>query len=304
MIIPRSSLDSLGSVIDQAGAHVEPTKISALLARAMDDLPYVTESTDLWLPIRRLAPLGSEIEAHHGLESRKAFAAALIGHLALRLAERLPSMNLPNSILELYPAAFERLAAHLTGADLTSYWCGDDEFLKDVRIAGGYSVPCGAQDVDLYSTISRLSGVKSMLKERDFRNGWLVALRGGSPWFSIHTDQRHTEDFNEAGWERCYRRIAQLLVKHPEVKGMVGTSWFYDPQLLTISPRLAYLQTTPIANGAFVVRHGPGAIHTERATVTSPTRRALVEQGRYVPICCSLLWPRKELLHWARLEES
>jgi len=82
---------------------------------------------------------------------------------------------------------------------------------------------------------------------------------------------------------------------------MVGTSWFYDPQLLAISPRLAYLQTTPLAHGAFLVRHGSGAIHTELATATSPTRRALAEKGSYIPVCYSLVWPRAELVRWASL---
>jgi len=300
MTLPRTSLDALAVIVDCTGDHMDDAERSALFTRAIRALPAVDESADLELPIRRLAPLGPEIEASHGAGARTAFARALVAHLALRLADRLPSMGLPDSVLELYPGAFERLVAQLGTADLASYWSGDDHFLKDIRITGGYSVPCGAQDVDLYSSISRLSGLKSMVTQRDLRNGWAVVRRGGPPWFEIHTDPRHTEDFNEEGWERCYRRIADLLVRWPKVKGMVGTSWFYDPQLVAISPRLAYLQTTPLANGALVVRHGPGAIHTERATATSPTRRALVEQGSYVPICCSLLWPRDELLGWAR----
>ena len=80
---------------------------------------------------------------------------------------------------------------------------------------------------------------------------------------------------------------------------MAGTSWFYDPALPAISPRLAYLQSTPLANGAHLVRHGPGADHTARATETSPTRKALVASGSYVPIAGTIMWPRSDLLSWA-----
>ncbi len=80
---------------------------------------------------------------------------------------------------------------------------------------------------------------------------------------------------------------------------MVGTSWFYDPALPAISPRLAYLQQRPLEAGAFLVRHGRGAIYTERATLTSETRRKLYEEGKYLPVCFSLVWPRDALIAWA-----
>jgi hypothetical protein len=299
MIVLQESLDALARIVDRTTTHMPDAERDALLARAVRDLPALEESPDLHLPVRRLSRLGSEIETQWGVPARVAFAAALVAHLALRLSDRLSSIGLPDSVVDQYPGAFERLVAWLSTADLAAYWSGDELFLKDVRIAGGYSVPCGAQDVDLYSTISRRSGLKSIVTQRDLRNGLAVIRWGGPPWFSIHTDPRHLDDFNEQGWEQCYRRIADLLMEWPKVKGVVGTSWFYDPQLAEISPRLAYLQTTPLANGALVVRHGPGEIHSQRATATSPTRRALLEQGSYLPICCSMLWPRAELLRWA-----
>jgi hypothetical protein len=299
MILTQASLNELVGILDRTGAYMTDAERDTLLARAVRYLPELDESPSIDLPIRRLVSIGSEIEALHGAAARPPFTAALVAHLALRLADRLPSMGLPDSVVEQYPGAFERLVAQLSKGDLISYWLGNDNFLKDVRITGGYSVPCGAQDVDLYSTISRWSGLKSMVIQRDLKNGWAVIQCGGPPWFRIHTDQRHLQDFNEEGWDRCYERIADLLMARTAVKGMVGTSWFYDPQLLNISPRLAYLQTTPLTHGAFLVRHGPGAIHTERATATSPTRRALVKEGTYVPICYSLVWPRADLLHWA-----
>jgi hypothetical protein len=223
----------------------------------------------------------------------------LISSLALDLVDRLPSMDLPGGVLGNYRGTFRRLASFLNTADLGRYWSGDDDFQKDLRLTGGYSVPCGAQDVDLYAQIGRRSGAKALVLHRQIRSGLRLLASGGPPWFTIHTDSRYTDEFDEPGWRRCYLLIAELLERRPDVKGVVGTSWFYDPQLPAISPRLAYLQTMPLSGGAYPVRHGPGAIHTERATATSPSRRKLVEDGSYVPICYSIVWPRAELIAWA-----
>ena len=302
MIVLQKYLDALNVIVERIGKHMANTECSALLARAVRNLPKMDESADYELPVRRLLSLGHEIEVGHGTSARMAFAAGLVAHLALRLAARLTSMELPDSVLEQYPRTFERLIRQLNEGDLASYWSGDECFLKDIRITGGYSVPCGALDVDLYSTISRKSGLKLIFTQRDLHNGWVVVRHGGPTWFRIHLDPRYLEDFNENGWEGVYRRIADLLLRHPWVKGMVGTTWFFDPKIVEISPRLAYTQTTPLTNGAFLVRHGPAALYTKLATATSPTRRALVEEGSYVPTGYSLIWPKVGLLHWARCE--
>jgi hypothetical protein len=299
VIVPQESLDHLASVGDRAEQLLGASELADIMGRAIRSLPPASESVDLDLPVKQLAPFGSEVEARHGTSARSALAAAIVSHLAVRLSDRLATMGLPDGVLEQYPAWYRRLVDQLNTSDLSSYWIGSDSFLKDVRVSGGYSVPCGAQDVDLASMVSRRSVVRSILTRGDLRSGSRVLRLGTQPWFRIHTDPRHLEEFDEPGWERCYMRIADLLHRHPTVKGMVGTSWFYDPQLVGISPRLAYLQRTPIAAGALMVNHGPGAIHTERATATSPTRRALVEQGSYLPNSYSVVWPRRQLLQWA-----
>jgi hypothetical protein len=81
---------------------------------------------------------------------------------------------------------------------------------------------------------------------------------------------------------------------------MVGTSWFYDPHLLQISPHFAYLQQRPLEGGAFLMRHRTGRFDIEHATMTSRTRRRLYQEGKYTPMCYSLLWPRKDLIFWAK----
>ena len=128
----------------------------------------------------------------------------------------------------------------------------------------------------------------------------MLRLGGRGPLFRMHLDSRHLEEFNLLGRNQCFARIAELLEAMPGVRGLVGTSWFYDPQLERISPHLHYLRKVPMDGGAFLRIDGPGEIHTQRATARSETRRRLYEEGKYSPVCATVVWPRKDLLAWSR----
>lgn len=234
-------------------------------------------------------------------QDRSLAGRAVIAAAALRLPETLSGNNLPQSILSLMPAAVARLAESLEKPSDEIYDESSDLYRKDLRFVIGQAIPCGAQDVDLFSSAPWTTLLKNPSVQTVSR---YLSAGGWGVWFRIHTDPRNTGEFDEAGWRRCYKRIADLLESRPDVRGMVGTSWFYDPQLLSISPRLAYLQNDPLSGGAFMLRNGPGEIHTQRATLTSPSRRKLYEDGKYLPICWSVLWPRKELIAWAAAQAA
>jgi hypothetical protein len=119
----------------------------------------------------------------------------------------------------------------------------------------------------------------------------------------MHTDSNDPElmsDFNPEGWERFYRRTAALLELHTRVRGVFGVSWFFDPELETISPRLAYLRTKVTRNGGRLFRLGPSAQSRADATARSEMRRRLVAEGRYAPTRYLLILPRGPLMQWAR----
>ena len=63
------------------------------------------------------------------------------------------------------------------------------------------------------------------------------------------------QEFSPEGWMRFYLRTAELLRRDPRVKGLIGTSWLYDPALADVSPHLAYLRTVQIP-GRSPVLHG------------------------------------------------
>lgn len=234
--------------------------------------------------------------------TRRSVVATLAQHLPRTL-----DRSLPRSILELYPRAMSTLANFLeNGAPYD-----EDLFAKDIRFVSGASAPAGAQAVDVLfssSPIARLGRVRRtvgttarlVLAGDTRRAAGLLAGGGMGDWLQVHTDTRDVSDFNPDGWDRCYHRIADLLCARPRIAGMLGISWFYDPQLPEISPRLAYLQDRPLQNGAFRVRLKASPLDAERAGAASPTRRRLIEAGAYKPVCYALFWPRRDLLRWAR----
>ncbi len=86
---------------------------------------------------------------------------------------------------------------------------------------------------------------------------------------------------------------------NPDVKGVFGTSWWFDPRVAEISPKLDFLYRLPSENGARFLFTGVNESATRDAISNSPEREALYVQGKYQPRSYMMLWARDDLLHWA-----
>jgi hypothetical protein len=267
------------------------------LRAALPDWQRPARYEDLGNPF---ATLSAALEGRFERSTLLAINRLLIVDLAMRLSETMATRVIPDDVLALYPAATARLIAYLRDVDDPDYCYPSERYMKDLRFVSGLTVPCGAQVVDLRSVIGHKALLHWLLSQPAARHvATVLRWRDRAPWFRIHTESRHLDDFNEAGWNACYVRIAALLQMHPDVLGMAGTSWFYDPQLESISPRLSYLRLRPMEGGASIVRHGTSDFDIRAATSTSETRRRLYEAGKYRPAAYTLLWPREALLDWA-----
>ncbi len=222
------------------------------------------------------------------------FVPLLAARLLAGIAARRPARAVPDPVLP----ELQRQAMRILTLDAASL--DDDGFLKDLSICLLLSFPCGAQVVEQTGCLPRMAlpsgGITQAMQLA--RHLAATGYRPG-PYLEIHTHTPMLGDFNPAGWERCYKLVADLLALRPDCLGMIGGSWFYDPALAMISPRLTYLADTPIAGGAFRIRLGHSEADTGHATATSPTRRKLVAEGRYLPTRWLLIWPREALLTWA-----
>ena len=83
------------------------------------------------------------------------------------------------------------------------------------------------------------------------------------------------------------------------MRGLFGSSWFFDPDLERVSPGLLYLRRVPELGGAKLFRMGSTSQDIEMATRTSERRKALCRDGAYVPTRYVFIWARDDLIRWA-----
>ena len=236
----------------------------------------------------------SRFTLNHGSKNIDTFHRELLLELMERFPTRVKFIKVPNSILELFKLEFSRIRKIIESDNEYVFDWKNDRFAKDLGICTFRLIPAGAQLVEIHGFPRRVifNKISHILPNLYF---YLYRLKGGKPIYTIHTHQGNLHDFNPDGWNRCYVRIGQLLKVNPEIKGMQGGSWFYDPALKTISPRLAYLREIPCQNGAAIF-FASTEDHTSSALSTSLSRVEKFKAGEYVPRAFVLAWPRKALI--------
>jgi hypothetical protein len=224
-------------------------------------------------------------------------------NLILKAQHKIRKMTLPEDMKTLYDSNFGRIMKEIESRDYTgSYAYTHDKFLKDLAVSSLRMIPAGAQKIHL-SGISRRFLLKKGVSQ--FVNGiiyMVFELGGFYPLYEMHSEIRDPElkaEFNEDGWVKFYMRVADLLKMQPDVKGVFSCSWYFDPELERISPRLVYLRRIVTDNGGKLFYLGSNSESIEDATLKSPTRRRAYEENKYVPTAYLLIWSRKKLISWA-----
>jgi hypothetical protein len=224
----------------------------------------------------------------------------LLLHLAASFETRVAGQPIPESVGELLREEIGRIQRDAGDQPDDFYHFSNDLFLKDLGLCRFILLPCGAELLEVGAGVPRSllcrGGALQLLRGAYF---FLVRTRGFRPFYSLHLDPRRLTEFSPEGWDRSYLRIAELLVRNPDVKGVFGTAWFYDPRIEAISPRLAYLRSRRLERGAWGFRYGSHPSAVRDALARSDTRRRLYEAGEYLPIAYYLVWPRADLLRWA-----
>ena len=227
-----------------------------------------------------------------------------VAALALGLDAR--AANWPSGLLELHPAAHARLAAFLSARRPYN----PDTFSRDIAFVAGYAAPAGAlticipapADPDSLAPRAKRAGGAFCRQVLQYGAGparaWLAQV-GARPWAELHVDLRTLDDFNADGFIRCYHRLAALMRARPDLAGVYGASWLYDPQLAHVSPGLAFVRRTAEDGGGRLIRLKADPVQTAYAIARSPVRRRLVETGAYRPVCYGMYWSRTELLAWS-----
>jgi hypothetical protein len=218
-------------------------------------------------------------------------------------------LKLPDDVRQLFTINFTRILKLIeAGRAKPGYFLyPEDKFTKDLGICRLSMIPLGAQKV--YT--GRMS------RRFLFKGGWgqfwrglrmvLFETKGFQPIYRMHTDSRDRDlmkEFNAEGWVRFYKRTAELLKIKKNIKGVCGTSWFFDPVIKDISPELAYLRDIALKSGARIFRTATSEGTVRDALFMAPARIKLHTEGKYKPKAFIMVFPRKQLLKWAENSEA
>ncbi|MEM7101234.1 MAG: hypothetical protein AAF541_23430 [Pseudomonadota bacterium] len=142
-------------------------------------------------------------------------------------------------------------------------------------------------------------GVLRMLDRRPLRP-LLSAVGVYRDCLVIHTLERNLRLFKPEHHETALRNIAIVLDADTSLAGIYRQSWFLDPRVVELSPKLAFLTTIPLQNGAQLNRIGPATPSMIKdATTRAPARQKAFEAGTYVPANFAYFWAREDVLAWA-----
>ncbi|HOI05586.1 MAG TPA: hypothetical protein PK213_00480 [Deltaproteobacteria bacterium] len=221
----------------------------------------------------------------------------------------LAGLNVPGEIKTLYCMNFERIMREIEFSENEPgfYMHYEDRFLRELGVCSLRVIPAGAQKISL-SPLPMVflfrEGVSQFISGMSFL---LFDLKGFKRFYSMHTDSHDPyliSEFNADGWRRYLVRTAELLKLNPTVSGMFGRSWFIDPQLEKISPKVCYVRRLVFESGGRIFYAGPAVDGIQDAVYKSPTRKKLYDDGKYIPREYIGIWPRKKLIGWAEGQKA
>lgn len=245
-----------------------------------------------------------DIETSFGRQALGTWNKLLLVTVMQQLRERSRQHEIPSSVRPLVLREFGRICSELEKNHPNGYRIENWYFLNDLGYCRLRLLPCGSEFVETWSGVPRrtlfLGGVMQFFKGAALFAANMQLLGRLQPYYEMHWDRRLARLFNEDDYNQCYLRIADLLQANPRMRGLITTSWWFDPAAIALSPELEFLRRVPEENGARIFRVGEPRIALIHAVSFSAERKAAYDEGRYLPLRYMVVWPRRELLAWAR----
>jgi len=173
-------------------------------------------------------------------------------------------------------------------------------FTTGCRVISLRRFPCGPMDW-VVSGLPRSWIVKAPPLEIP-RFLWFVVRRMGgvAPLFYMHVARRPKNRglLLEKEVLASYYRMARSLEYQPDIKGILGSSWFFDPAALRDNPHLAwvnrpYLETKSLIMPLFPADADAGFLEYNAA------RKKQFAEGTLRYRIAAAIWPRQSALDWA-----
>lgn len=242
------------------------------------------------------------IVGDHGVTGLALYHKLVLATLIVKAEDRLKSMAITEDVVGLFYQNFSRILKLIDIHPPGFFQHSNDKFSKDLSVCLLRLMPMGAQKIIL-SGVPRMALLKAGGLAGAGSFSYMLSEAGGfKPFYEMHTDEHDStslREFSASGWDCCYLKIAAMLELNKDVKGVFAISWFFDPQLERISPRLNFLRERPLHNGGRIFFLAKDKEGVSGALVRSATRQKLFETGEYVPATYLMVWPRKHLIRWA-----
>jgi hypothetical protein len=129
----------------------------------------------------------------------------------------------------------------------------------------------------------------------------IFGTHGFAPLADLHLNprRRNPRILLEREFQRTYHRVARWLMLRSDVRGAMAGAWLWGPETAQASPHLDWLRRVPSENGAFFSSIGE-ATPDSGFLSASRERQQLHAAGEFKVQFGFWIWPRKELIQWAR----
>jgi hypothetical protein len=257
---------------------IEPASITARLV----SLPPYNRYRGYGQLKPALASMEREVVARYGEHAAGCIGLGMLLELVGSHEQRWRSDGLDADLKQDFVDSMHRVLDAIERGGSSSTRMSHDNYCKELAICLHRLIPAGGQLIDPGSGLPRSVLFRAPLSSIPKTLSYIaVHCRGFKPFAEFHTHERMRHFFTPEGWEYCFRRLPAVFRSYPQLKGVLGGSWFFDPQLETISPSLSFVREVPKRWGAIIVRWGTSATHD--ALVMSQHRRDLHDQGLYQP---------------------
>ncbi len=245
----------------------------------------------------------ADVEEKTNAETGKLFLRLVIIQSIIKTIAKRLVVPLPNTLAVNQLRHFERMVG---GKNMGDDWLDidNDLFQKEFGLASERLFAAGSQLLDKNCGIPRSIVFKDGIVKSPKKLWFFSGLLGFKPLIQIHTHTFNLDKFNEEGWNECYFGCVELYQVFPQLLGVFGSSWFYDPVVADISPRLKYLQRIPESGGAKFFYYSSGGSAVGLATSTSESRKKMFDEGKYSPKSYMMVWGRQSQVEWVDGLES
>jgi len=239
-------------------------------------------------PYRQLKPalaaLDAELLSELGERGALSVALAMLLSLIETHESRWSRESLDPQLQPEFVDSFHRILDAVERGGASSMRMNHDMYAKDLAICLHRLIPAGGQLIDPGGGVPRSVLVRPPVTALVRKSWYLVATCGGfAPFAELHTHQRMRQFFTADGWEYCFRRLPAVFRSYPDLKGVFGSSWFFDPDLDRVSPSLSFVRAVSERWGGLIMREGQHPETTADALEMGGPRRDLYAQGKYHP---------------------